>query len=217
MNDSPENEKKVMDVPPELRGLSDEEILALNPMEGNGKRFRERPSKRDREAQKTAKEQEKIRKIAAEYEHRHERPSHWNSSASQKPMPKLSDFEGTKAEVPVVKSAFFKKNDLFESRASASVKSESSVIKPVITTPPVPTSGRVLSGSFGFNRSAVPKATVVTAEERAKKLALEREQKLRAVSSIVPPPMVKVINEDGTETEIPVKRGRGRPRKNPLV
>lgn len=220
MNDSPENEKNTMDVPPELRGLSDEDILALNPMEGNAKRFRERPSKKDREAQKNVKEQEKIRKIAAEYEHRHERPVHWNSAASAKPMPKLSDFEGAKADAPVAKPNFSKKNDIFESSASMAPKPVVSIIKPALTTPPRPTSGRVLSGSFGFNRSTTPKATVVNAEERANALAAERAQKLKKVAAVThvaaPLPVVKVVNEDGTETEVPVKRGRGRPRKNPL-
>jgi len=221
MNDSPENEKNTVDVPLELRGLSDEEILALNPMEGNAKRFRERPSKKDRESQKTAKEQEKIRKIAAEYEHRHERPVHWNSVASTKPMPKLSDFEGAKADAPTPKPLVPKKTDIFENRLSVAPKPAVSMIKPALTTPPRPASGRVLSGSFGFNRSTAPKAMVVSAEERANTLATERAQKLKKVAAVThasaPLPVVKVLNEDGTETEVPVKRGRGRPRKNPLV
>ena len=49
----------IIEVPPELRGLSNEEILALHPVDEK-KSDRFRPSKKEREARKIAKEQERI-------------------------------------------------------------------------------------------------------------------------------------------------------------
>ena len=52
-------ELPIIEVPPELRGLSDEEIIALHPVNPD-KRDRFRPSKRERAAKKLEKEKEKI-------------------------------------------------------------------------------------------------------------------------------------------------------------
>ena len=79
----------IIEVPPELRGLSNEEILALHPVDEK-KSDRFRPSKKEREARKIAKEQERIRQIAAQYKNRDE-ISHYS-----RPMPKMSDFEGNR-------------------------------------------------------------------------------------------------------------------------
>ena len=58
----------IIEVPPELRGLSDEEILKLNDVRAKKSRSSSRPSKKERLQKKQAKERERIKKIAEEYE-----------------------------------------------------------------------------------------------------------------------------------------------------
>ena len=82
---------------------------------------------------------------------------------------------------------------------------------PKAVSPSVPPSGRVLRGSFGAKPSETTKAQVYSAaelsrirmEERAKKIRVELARKSG------PGPLV---DAEGN----PVKRPRGRPRKNPL-
>ena len=85
--------------------------------------------------------------------------------------------------------------------------------EPKFTPPAVPASGRVLRGSFGAKPSDEAKAKVYSVaelerlrmEERAKKIRAELAAKNKAAAPVP-------LGPDGQ----PVKRPRGRPRKNPL-
>lgn len=209
----------VIEVPPELRGLSDEEIIQRSQKEireisGKRKKGERRPSKRAREALKQQK-------------------AHQEAMAIFKPRASLSQ-----DKLDMVKKAFtsqsesltlydrvsYDANDVFEivddacevlnSRPTPAPKK---TIKSIITAAPAPTSGRVLKASFGAKQGEKPKAIIVSAAELAKQKAEERAKKIRealsakrkAASAATPPP----LNPDGT----PVKRPRGRPRKNPIA
>ena len=79
----------IIEVPLELRGLSDEEIVR-NSESGGERSYRARPSKKERILRKLNAEAAQMRKIASEYgENRAKRPI---SMASSLPMPKMSDF-----------------------------------------------------------------------------------------------------------------------------
>lgn len=263
MTELPKNDAPIVDVPPELRGPSDEEILALNPVKDE-KRFRDRPSKKEREARKVAKEQEKFRKIAAQYENRENLPSNPFSSASSRPMPKLSDFDRSKglfkstsgrASTSNAKSSLFVPG-AFKKAASLPTEFPTVDSKPAVVLPSRPASGRVLSGSFGTSRSAAPKARIISGDELGKKTAMEEKKKfslakaaeeaaraatlakMSATGAPVDPfaspkpfsQKPSIFKEDSpladlpsTENSVsslvpesPVKRKRGRPRKNPL-
>lgn len=72
MNKFPEeNQLEIIEVPPELRGLSDEEIIKrsereLRPVSGKRKNGARRPSKRERQAMKQEKARKEIEKQAKE-------------------------------------------------------------------------------------------------------------------------------------------------------
>lgn len=261
--DSPENEQKIIEVPPELRGLSDEEILALHPDDGSPKRVRARLSRKEREALKLAKEQEKLHKIAAEYDVRKEKQD-WapRTAGFVRPMPRMSDFDANrpadrpeprKPENPFAsRPSFFNQENPFAPRKEAPKPMPSvAPAKPAVVIPPHPTSGRVLSGSFGAAKGGTPKAVVISAAERERQLAEEREKKLRKLaqlraekaafaaqaslsaaaplasmsgSSSMPDPFAGSALAGNASTSavpadstVPVKRKRGRPRKNPIV
>ncbi|MDR1759058.1 MAG: hypothetical protein LBR60_00865 [Fibrobacter sp.] len=196
----PLNEQKlpIIEVPAELRGLSDEEILSLDFGTSRRTRHRIRPSKRERDFVKKAQEDEKIRKIAEEYESEKKStpgiPPAPSAPGFSKPMPKLSDFEN-KPERPLRKEdskpgLFFRKREGKELFSENPLEKKDVVTpKSSISTPPKPSTGRVLKLSFGGvggkGLSGV-KGTIVSAEEAAK----------------------------ANIKEAPVKRGRGRPPKN---
>lgn len=236
----PTNDLPIIEVPPELRGLSDEEILELNPFDPE-KRDRFRPSKKEREAKKLAREQAKIRRIAEQYRNR-ENFSHYAS----RPMPKISDFSGKVSDASAHRAAAPKKT-LFvpgqmKKPAAPNPTSPLSAPKTATPLPPRQSSGRVLVGSFGGAAFGAAKTQIISESELAKKRAaedakrqreLERKRSLemlqqmpakenspsaldlnslfKANSPLGAAPAA-ALNPDGT----PVKRKRGRPRKNPL-
>ncbi len=193
----PLNEQNLplIEVPAELRGLSDEEILSLDFGTSRRIRHRIRPSKRERDLLKKAKEDEKIRKIAEEYESERKSPQGMPPVPSvpgfSKPMPKLSDFEN-EPEKPVKKEDsklgfFFRRKGIKSFFSESPIeKKEPATPKSSISTPPKPASGRVLKLSFGGKGLSGVKGTIISAEEAAK----------------------------ANIKEEPVKRGRGRPPKN---
>lgn len=156
----------IIEVPLELRGLSDEEIVR-NSESGGERSYRARPSKKERILRKLNAEAAQMRKIASEYgENRPKRPI---SMASSLPMPKMSDFiqepvSAAQRPVPAVPAA---------NTASQ---------KPAV--PPRPVSGRVLKSSFCGKMGFTFKA--------------------------------QAVPEKKAEPAPAAKRGRGRPRKNPL-
>lgn len=198
----------IIEVPPELRGLSDEEILKLNDDNVKTKHSNNRPSKKERLKKKQAKERERIKKIAEEYERKDYTPRH-NTIMASKPMPKLSEFENPIEEKKT--TLLTKADDLFKNDiASTPLGSEKKdvEVKPLLSSTPSPSSGRVLKGTFGFKGKEPIKATIVKADELLKAKALERARKLKTSQKIVTPAL-----ETG---EAPPKRPRGRPRKNPI-
>ncbi len=219
-------ELPIIEVPPELRGLSDEEILALHPVDPE-KRDRFRPSKKEREAKKLAMEQEKIRKIAEQYKNR-DSLSHFS-----RPMPKMSDFDGNRAAQPAHRAAAPKKTLFVPSQMKkvASATTTAPVVKPsAAPLPPRQSSGRVLVGSFGGKFGTI-KTQLISESDLAKKHAEEEAKRqkelakkraaaaLLAKTSTDPNSLFKPgtpLSDALAAPEAPVKRKRGRPRKNPL-
>lgn len=187
MNESLDEKKlKVIEVPPELQGLSDEEILQMD-LKKRSKRDRFRPSKRERELLKKEQLTKRMRVIAEEYEKKTKNGENLNSPGvkNSKPMPKLSDYEGdirtlSKKEEPKP-GLFFHKREL--PMPDLEEKKNSSVPKSVISTPPKPSSGRVLKLSFGGRGLSGIKAKIVS------------------------------VNDPVEEKPVEKKRGRGRPPK----
>ena len=211
----------VIEVPPELRGPSNEEILQMSEREDTERRRRAaaRPSKRERMRRKMNKELAEMSRIgsgmspataapSAPIQHVSAKGASASADPSQsadKPAPKHS-FARKKLE-SLFSAAFRRERPAEPAPAVALVKKE-----PKFTPPSVPASGRVLRGSFGAKPSDEAKAKVysvaelerIRMEERAKKIRAELARKNKAVAP--------AVAEDGT----PVKRPRGRPRKNPL-
>lgn len=214
----------IIEVPPELRGLSDEEIILSS--ETNARKElnkNNRPSKKERQAKKIAEAQKKMAAIAEKMREEREGKISSNARISSIPMPKLSDFEiDSENKIRMKAIPENKKNPLDELKnlftekfapGSFSKKKESIVVHSSLSEAPKPTSGRVLKGAFGmFGKKA--SATIVNADEWKKNKELEREAKIKKVlkTSLR---LEKTIDESKEETKI--KRKRGRPRKNPLI
>lgn len=165
----------IIEVPLELRGLSDEDIIK-NSESGGERSYRARPSKKERILRKLNAEAAKMRKIASEYgEKRANRPI---SMAASLPMPKIRDFvQGGKP------ASFTEKPVPAAKRPISAVPAESKASqKPAV--PPRPVSGRVLKSSFCGKMGFTFKA--------------------------------QAVPEKKAEPAPAAKRGRGRPRKNPL-
>ena len=200
-------ELPILEVPPELRGLSDEEIIALHPVNPD-KRDRFRPSKRERAAKKLEKEKEKIRMIADPYKTRA------SLSSFSRPMPKISDYDGSRPSMPNRRSAALKKTLFVPSQmkkvASAPAPTVSFPKPTVAPLPPRQSTGRVLVGSFG-GKFGAPKTQLISESDFAKKHAEEEAKRLRELAKKRAAAALSL-----TVPVAPVKRKRGRPRKNPL-
>ncbi len=167
----------IIEVPPELRGLSNEEILALHPVDEK-KNDRFRPSKKEREARKIAKEQERIRQIAAQYKNRDE-ISHYS-----RPMPKMSDFEGNRQTRNTERPLPSHKKTLFVPGQMKKLSTPEPVLTPkpsVAPLPAQPSSGRVLVGSFSGAKFGAAKTEIISTEELAKKRAEEEAKRQREI------------------------------------
>ena len=205
----------VIEVPLELRGMTDEEIIQNSEktkknFTGKRKNGAARPSKKDRIALKQQKEYQEAESIANEI---------FGSVAKQSDLyfkPKGS-FPGIPAfsELPLDKqkmlSTAFTKESSGYSESELKSKADSIKLKGVISETPKPASGRVLKASFGFKGGDKPKAVIVSAADHAKQKAEERAKKIQDFFKAKHPEAT--VMPDGT----PVKRGRGRPRKNPIV
>ena len=207
----------VIEVPPELRGPSNEEILQMSEREDSERRRRAaaRPSKRERMRRKMNKELATMSQIGAGIARANTRqsaPIQHVSAKSGGPkgeegfQKKQPSFARKKLE-SLFSAAFHRDRHVEEAPVSASVKKE-----PKFTPPAVPSSGRVLSGSFGPKRSDEAKAKVYSVAELERIRMEERAKKIRAELARKNKTVAPAVAEDGT----PVKRPRGRPRKNPL-
>ncbi len=203
----------VIEVPPELRGPSNEEILQMSEREDTERRRRAaaRPSKRERLRRKMNKELAAMSEIGSgKVQAAPAQPApvqHVSVTNAERPAPKKQPSFARKKLESLFSAAFRRERPAEPAPVVAPVKKE-----PKFTPPSVPSSGRVLRGSFGAKPSDEAKAKVysvaelerIRMEERAKKIRAELARKNKAVAP--------AVAEDGT----PVKRPRGRPRKNPL-
>ena len=98
-----------------------------------------------------------------------------------------------------------------ETEQTAQAEAPKRVLKSVLSEPPKPPSGRVLKGSFGAKPSDKPKAVIVSAADLARQRIEERAKKIREALMA----KNRALHPEAA-AEIPVKRPRGRPRKNPL-
>jgi hypothetical protein len=190
MNQNPANSPlQIIDVPPELRGMTDEEILLNSEkpkktFSGKRKNGAARPAKKDRVANKHEKDLLEAKSIAAFIQNR----------SDMAHIPPIT-------ELPLEKQAML--NTAFSSNSkSLSVfkfteNTELATPHSMISEAPKPTTGRVLKVAFGIKGKDTPKAVIVSAADHEQQKAEERKKKIQALT--------------------PVKRGRGRPRKNPIV
>ena len=210
MTDSTKKEAlQVTEVPPELRGLSDEEIIKNSESKEKkfiGKRHNgaKRPSKRERLAQKEQKENAKFNALVAKY----------NTASSDKAPETENDAEIKKIlkkiAAPLANSDT-EKPEVKKEAEPAAPAAPKRVLKSVLSEPPKPPSGRVLKGSFGAKPGDKPKAVIVSAADLARQRIEERAKKIREALMA----KNRALHPEAA-AEIPVKRPRGRPRKNPL-
>lgn len=206
---SPLNDLPIIEVPPELSGPSDEEILRNSEARlRKKKRLTFRPSKKVREARKAnapAKPQAALPEKPWK-EPRREPKREW--SVDSIPLPKLSDFEKAGGNLTAPKS--------WEAKLPPKLAEAPKLEKPEIqvrssiTETPKPSSGRVLKGMFFALGGKKPEATVVSAEKLEKERAAERAKKIQAKLRVAK----KLEAAAGTGSE-PAKKKRGRPPKNP--
>lgn len=203
------NTLQIIEVPHELRGLSDEEIIQNSErikkdFSGKRKNGAARPSKKDRIALKQQKEYQETQNIAAEIFGAVAKQKDLYFKPSIQGIPSLSDLAPEKQKM--LSTAFTPESHSFSSyrlRESATVAEP----KSMISEPPKPASGRVLKASFGAKTGDKPKAVIVSAADLAKQKAEERAKKIQDFFRAKHPEAT--VMPDGQ----PIKRGRGRPRK----
>lgn len=203
------NTLQIIEVPHELRGLSDEEIIQNSErikkdFSGKRKNGAARPSKKDRIALKQQKEYLETQNIAAEIFGAVAKQKDLYFKPSIQGIPSLSDLAPEKQKM--LSTAFTPESHSFSSyrlRESVTVAEP----KSMISEPPKPASGRVLKASFGAKTGDKPKAVIVSAADLAKQKAEERAKKIQDFFRAKHPEAT--VMPDGQ----PIKRGRGRPRK----
>ena len=208
MTDSTKKENlQITEVPLELRGLSDEEIIRNSESKAKkfvGKRHNgaKRPSKRERIAMKEQSENAKFDSLVAKYNKVDSKKQQdddikdiLKKIASSQPSPSKDE----DAEVKKIVNT------------TAKPEAPKRVLNSVISEPPKPPSGRVLKGSFGAKPGDKPKTVIVSAADLARQRIEERAKKIREALMA----KNKALHPE-VAAEMPVKRPRGRPRKNPL-
>ncbi|SIO43258.1 hypothetical protein [Fibrobacter sp. UWB11] len=209
MTDSTRKEAlQITEVPPELRGLSDEEIIKNS--ESKEKKFigkkhngAKRPSKRERQKLKEQNEKAKFNSLAAKYN----KADSSKSQESENDAEIKSILKKIHANAPKSEDAEVKKAPV----QATPTEPPKRVLKSVISEPPKPPSGRVLKGSFGVKPGDKPKTVIVSAADLARQRIEERAKKIREALMA----KNKALHPEAA-AEMPVKRPRGRPRKNPL-
>lgn len=210
MTDSTRKEAlQITEVPPELRGLSDEEIIRNS--ESKEKKFigkkhngAKRPSKRERQRLKEQSENAKFNTLVAKY----------NKPDNAKSREAESDAEIKSILKKIATNAAPKADDAEVKKIIAQatpVEQPKRVLTSVLSEPPKPPSGRVLKGSFGAKPGDKPKTVIVSAADLARQRIEERAKKIREALMA----KNKALHPEAA-AEMPVKRPRGRPRKNPL-
>ena len=205
---------KTIEVPPELRGLSDEEIIRNSEefqkkFEGKRKNGAARPSKRERLAQKEDKARRETEKIAAEIFGKSPVLGNIPKDMST-PFPPVTPLNELSNEKRKMLEDAFSPSSKGYSLLKTDEKSVHDAPRSMISEMPKPASGRVLKVSFGAKNGPAPKAVIVSAADLAKQKAEERAKKIQAFFRAKHPEATTM--PDGA----PIKRPRGRPRKNPL-
>lgn len=204
---------QIIEVPPELRGLTDEEIIQNSEKKrdfsGKRKNGAARPSKKDRLAQKQQKEYQEAQSIANEIFGSIPKQGdlYFKPKAAIPGIPAFGELSAEKQKM--LNTAFTQESPSFSSYKLKEATLNSAP-KSMISEAPKPASGRVLKASFGFKGGDKPKAVIVSAADLAKQKAEERAKKIQDFFRAKHPEATTM--PDGT----PVKRGRGRPRKNPI-
>jgi len=210
MSDSTKKEAlQITEVPPELRGLSDEEIIKNS--ESKEKKFigkkhngAKRPSKRERQKLKEQNEKAEFNSLVSKYnkpESAKQREAE-NDADIKSILKKIATNAAPKADDVEVKKIIEK---------AAPVEAPKRILTSVLSEPPKPPSGRVLKGSFGAKPGDKPKTVIVSAADLARQRIEERAKKIREALMA----KNKALHPEAA-AELPVKRPRGRPRKNPL-
>ena len=205
---------KIIEVPPELRGLSDEEIIRNSEgiqkkFEGKRKNGAARPSKRERLAQKEEQAKRETEQIVAEIFGKN-LTQREHSQAKPSPFPAITPLSELPSEKRKMLENAFSPSSKGYSFVKAEEKSEHDAPRSMISEMPKPASGRVLKASFGTKNGSTPKAVIVSAADLAKQKAEDRAKKIQAFFRSKHPEATTM--PDGA----PIKRPRGRPRKNPL-
>jgi len=218
-----EAELPIIEVPAELRGLSDEEIIKhsqkeIREVSGKRKKGERRPGKRIRMALKEEKAHQEAAAIFGKLENlptdKQEMVKHaFTEKSLGYSTFNFETFDNTHtASQP--KTAY-KANSPKEALATEA-STETSTVTPAAAPS---TSGRVLKASFGAKIGEKPKAVIVSAADLALQKAEERAKKIREAL---------FAKRNGSTTGLasaspastlegqPPKRPRGRPRKNPL-
>ncbi len=209
------NMQEILDVPPELRGLSDDEIIrnsekSKKDFAGKRKNGAARPSKRDRETMRKEQALKEAESMAAEIFGKNKHTNADVFSSGNFAMQENMELSREKKEL--LETAFTPRSTGY-SKVSATLPPLSNKVETkhapqsMIAEPPKPASGRILKASFGVKGKEQPKAIIVNAADLAKQKAEERAKKVQAFFKSKHPEATTM--PDGT----PIKRGRGRPRK----
>ena len=227
-NTSQEN-LEIIEVPLELRGLSDEEIIEASESRLRNKKnfFNKtfRPSKKERLAKKAEQKKQVLKNISEKFQTNDTKAFQKKSIMANIPMPKLSDF-ATKSESYrkeqrnfeyrktekqpnelLLKDLFNK--DIFSEPLPLAKEKQEVVVRSSITETPKPVSGRVLKGAFSIFGQKKQATTIVSAQELEASRASERAAKIKAGLS---KKKIPVLDENGN----PVVKKRGRPPKNKI-
>ena len=229
--EKPENSLPVIEVPPELRGPSDEEILQKSESNDSPKRRNSarRPSKRERMELKKRKALGIMKTMAEKTVARTENISSTIKSAAAAATAAantaLNFARETEIKTGTLSDARKKLETLFTAKKEVVAQKAAQVVKTVIQeAPKIPASGRVIRGAFGA-KGAILKAEIISSADLAKKRMEEKAKKIRAAlfakkSAEAGTGIATAGTAAGQATAVdgaaPVKRPRGRPRKNPL-
>lgn len=222
-----ENSLPVIEVPPELRGPSDEEILQQSESEDSQKRRNSarRLSKRERMELKKRKALGIMKTMAEKTVDRTENISSTIKSAAAAATAAantaLNFARETEIKSGTLSDARKKLETLFTAKKEVVAQKAAQVVKTVIQeAPKIPASGRVIRGAFGA-KGAILKAEIISSADLAKKRMEEKAKKIRAAlfakkSAEAGTGIATASQSGATDGVVPVKRPRGRPRKNPL-
>ncbi|MCQ2092646.1 MAG: hypothetical protein MJY85_08200 [Fibrobacter sp.] len=174
-----ENDLDVIEVPPELRGLSDEDIIKnsekpLRECSGKRKNGAKRPSKKTRIAIKQQKELENLHQAAAEIFVHNSELTNKNIYQYIREKKDMLDKAFTKAS----KSYSFYEEET-KTKAFINYDLAENNFKKYVSSSTIPSSARVLKASFGAKNEEKSKVAAVSAADLAQQRIEERARKIR--------------------------------------